>query len=73
MTPMHNTFSYFRTAWSPRASYHLARSRTSSDWRERLISALWLLREDVPLSGEAPSLNFRGLPRTRHGARRGAP
>lgn len=61
-TPALNAFRFFRSVWGPRASYHLARLRYGLDWRERLISFFWLTRERVPLSGAAPSLNFRGIP-----------
>lgn len=60
---MLDTFCYFRQVWSPRASYHLARVRYGRDWRERLASAFWLMRESIAYSGAAPSLNFPGLPR----------
>lgn len=59
--PMLDAFDYFRKAWSPRASYHLARVRFGRDWRERLASAFWLMRERVPYTGAAPSMNFPGL------------
>lgn len=62
-TPMRDTFAYFRKAWSPRASYHLARVRFGDDWRGRLASAFWLVRAGIPYSGAAPSMKFRGLPR----------
>lgn len=60
--PMLNAFDFFRKAWSPRASYHLARVRFGRNWQERLASACWLIKERVPYSGAAPSMNFRGLP-----------
>jgi len=60
--PLRDMFSYFRQAWSPRAAYHLARLRQGEDWRDRLASAVWLIRESVPRTGAAPSTGFRGLP-----------
>lgn len=60
--PFADTFTYFRKAWSPRASWHLARMRYDSDWQNRLASFFWLLGNRVPPTGAAPSLNFRGLP-----------
>lgn len=58
--PMLDSFTYFRAVWSPRAAYHLARMRYGADWRDRLASAFWLMRERIPASGAAPSLNFGG-------------
>lgn len=63
---MRDAFSYFRKAWSPRASYHLARMRYDPDWRARLVSGIWLACESVPLSGAAPSMGFSGLPYRRN-------
>ena len=45
--------------------YHLARMRFGADWRERLVSAFWLMNERIPASGAAPSCNFKGLPLAR--------
>lgn len=62
---MLSSFRFFRAVWSPRASYHLARMRFGADWRERLVSAFWLMNERIPASGAAPSYNFKGLPLAR--------
>lgn len=62
-TPMRNAFTFFRKVWGPRAAYHLARVRFGAEWQDRLASVSWLAREQVPYSGAAPSMSFRGLPR----------
>lgn len=61
--PYADAFSYFRAVWDEEASHHLAAARFEQDWRLRFASVLWLVAERVPLSGAAPSLDFKGLPR----------
>jgi len=56
-----NTFEYFRKVWSPRASYHLTRALHGEDWKERLVSRIWLAHERIPHTGEVPSMDFRGI------------
>jgi hypothetical protein len=60
--PLRNSFAYFRRAWSPRASYHLARMRYGTDWRDRLASVAWLAARHIPATGAAPSIPFAGSP-----------
>ena len=45
--PMRDAFFYFRQAWSPKASYHLARVRYADDWRLRMVSIVWLINHDA--------------------------
>jgi len=54
-------FSYFREAWSPRASWHLTNVRAGNEWASRFVSAVWLLSKRIPLTGAAPSMNFKGI------------
>lgn len=60
--PIKNTFAYFRQVWGPRASYNLTKFHTDPDGFSRLVAFIWLLRNNIPPSGEAPSLSFKGLP-----------
>lgn len=55
-------YLYFRRVWDRPAAFHLARMRCRTNaWPKRLVSALWLIQERVPLNGAVPSLNFKGL------------
>ncbi len=68
--PMLDAFEYFRPIWSPRASYHLARlywgdkiAQGTPHQRlygiaELAVSALWLMANRVPTTGEA--YGFKG-------------
>lgn len=53
--PMRDSFEFFRQAWSPRASWHLANYRYGKIWTSRLASFFWLVGKDIPLTGEAKS------------------
>lgn len=57
-----NLYQFFHRAWDRPAAYHLARIHSDPDWKNRFISAMWLISARIPFTGEARSMNFRGLP-----------
>ena len=50
---MRKAFAGHRLTWDRRASFHLARHVHGDDWRERLVSWIWLIGERVPFDGRA--------------------
>lgn len=56
-----NAYMYFSRAWDHDSAYSLALYHYPEHWTDRLYAAIWLTTRRIPLTGEAPSMGFKGF------------